>query len=142
MSKTNLGKADYPVAEKRPEMVRSATGKSLDELSLAGVVSGDVTIKDLRITPEALDIQADIANSTGRDALAANFKRAAEMASIPQHVVMEMYELLRPGRAKDKTTMNDAAQRLRTDYGANQLASFIEEAAEIYKKRGLFKFRY
>ncbi len=142
MSKHKLGISDYPVGEKRPDLIHTASGKSLRELDLDGVIRGDVTIEDLRITPQALNIQADIANAAGRDALAANFERAAEMAVIPQDVVMEMYELLRPGRAKNITVMKDAAQQLRVEYGAQQLASFIDEAAKIYQKRGLFKFRY
>ena len=36
----------------------------------------------------------------------------------------------------------DRADRLRRDHAAEHLAAFIEEAAEVYDRRGLFKTRY
>jgi propanediol dehydratase small subunit len=142
MSKKPLSIEDYPIAEKRPELVRTASGKSLDELTLDAVVEGEIAMDDIRITPHALHMQAEIARAVGREALAANFSRAAEMAVVPQDVIMEMYELLRPGRAKNAGQMVAAAAQLRNEYGAEKLAEFFEEAAEIYEKRGLFKFRF
>jgi propanediol dehydratase small subunit len=137
-----LSTADYPLAEKRPDLVRGARGKALDEITLASVVAGDVAMEDLRITPEALLAQAEIARAAGRPTLAANFERAAEMVKVPQGTIMEVYELLRPGRAKDKSELLSAARRLRVEFGAETLAAFLEEAAEVYERRGLFRFRY
>ena len=137
-----LSAADYPLAQKRPDLVRGAGGKSLDEITLDKVVAGDITMADLRITPEALRAQAEIARAAGRPTLAANFERAAEMVGIPQATIMEIYELLRPGRAKDKAELIAAARRLRDDFGALRLAAFLEEAAEVYERRGLFRFRF
>ncbi|MBT4934095.1 MAG: glycerol dehydratase [Rhodospirillaceae bacterium] len=137
-----LSAADYPLAEKRSELVKGARGKHLDDLTLDGVVSGDVTMEDLRITPEALHQQAEIARAVGRGELAQNFERASEMARIPQPVIMEMYEMLRPGRASDKQALINAAQRLRAEFQADILAAFIEEAADVYENRGLFTARY
>lgn len=142
MSKPPLGIHDYPIAEKRPELVRTATGKAIDDVNLEAVVDGSVNMDDIRITPEALHMQAEIAKAAGRDALAENFARAAEMSIIPQDVVIEVYELLRPGRAKNVSDMTAIAQRLRSEYGAKKLAEFVDEASTIYEKRGLFKFRY
>ena len=142
MSKKPLSIEDYPIAEKRPELVRTASGKSLDELTLDAVVEGEIAMDDIRITPQALHMQAEIAKAAGREALAANFSRAAEMALVPQDVIMEMYEILRPGRARNAEQMVAAALQLRNNYGAEKLAEFLEEAAEIYEKRGLFKFRF
>ena len=137
-----LSTADFPLAEKRPDLVKGVRGKGLDEITLEGVVAGDVDMEDLRITPEALRAQAEIARAAGRPALAANFERAAEMVKVPQDTIMEIYELLRPGRAKDKGQLLSAARRLRDEFGAMRLAAFIEEAAEVYERRGLFRFRY
>jgi propanediol dehydratase small subunit len=53
---------DYPLAEKRPDLVNTGTGHSLEAITLEGVVSGGVTMADLRITPEALRLQAEIAD--------------------------------------------------------------------------------
>jgi propanediol dehydratase small subunit len=55
---------------------------------------------------------------------------------------MRAYELLRPGRARSRADLNDLAQTMRENYAAERIASFIEEAAETYEKRGLFAKRY
>ena len=137
-----LGISDYPLAETQPGEVRGARGLSLDDITMAGVLDGSVGMEDLRITGAALEAQAQIAEAAGRPTLAANFRRAAELTAVPQPVIMEVYELLRPGRAKDRQALMDAAARLRNDFGANHMADFVEEAAEVYLRRGLFTFRY
>ncbi len=142
MSESKLGIADYPLAERRPELVRGRRGKGLADLTLDEVLSGEVEMEDLRITPDALLQQAEIARDANRATLAGNFERASEMADLPQEFIMEVYELLRPGRAPDKTALEAAAARLRDDYGAERLAQFVEEAAEVYERRGLFTFRF
>ena len=142
MSDSKLEAADYPLAENRPELVRGRRGKSLDDITMESVLSGDVTMEDLRITPRALRYQAQIARAAGRETLAANFERGAELAEIPQDVIMEVYECLRPGRAEDKAALLRQAARLRDEFGAQQTAAFVEEAAEVYDRRGLFKFRF
>ncbi len=142
MSKGKLGIDDYPLAEKRPETVSGARGRGLDDITLEAVMAGEVEMADLRITAGALRAQAEIAEAAGRSALAGNFRRGAELASVPQEVIMEIYELLRPGRAQDRQVLHEAAERLRRDYAANDMAAFVEEAAEVYEKRGLFTFRY
>jgi propanediol dehydratase small subunit len=142
MSNDKLGIADYPLAEHRPELVRGRRGKGLAELSLDEVLSGAVEMEDLRITPEALLQQAEIARDANRATLAGNFERASEMAGLPQDFIMEVYELLRPGRAPDKGALGAAAARLRVEYGAERLAQFVEEAGQVYERRGLFTFRF
>src|SRR5680860_688235 len=37
--------ADYPMAEVRPERVRGARGKTLDDITLDSVVAGDVAVE-------------------------------------------------------------------------------------------------
>ncbi|NMM43631.1 glycerol dehydratase [Rhodospirillaceae bacterium KN72] len=142
MSDDDLQASDYPIAEKRPERVAGARGKRLEDITVDTVVSGNVTMDDLRITPAALLDQARIARSVGRAALAANFERAAEMTRIPQEDVMRVYELLRPGRAGSKQVLLDAATDLRARFDADQLARFVEEAAAVYEKRGLYRNRF
>lgn len=133
---------DYPIAETRPERVLGHRGKPLDSLTLDAVIDGEVGMEDLRITPQALLQQAQIAKSVGRTALAGNLERAAEMTGIPQAEVMDIYEMLRPGRAGSKQELLDAARRIRSQYKADLLASFLEEAADFYDKRGLFRKRF
>lgn len=136
------GIADYPLAEKRPEIVKSARGKPLKDLTLAAVEAGEVTLEDLGITPQALLDQAAIAAKAGRPTLARNFARAAELVEVPQEVLLRIYELLRPGRARNKDEVLAAARELREAHNAPTMAAFVEEAAEIYERRGLFTFRY
>jgi propanediol dehydratase small subunit len=64
------------------------------------------------------------------------------MAALPQRVIMEIYELLRPGRAKSEAELISAAKLLRETYGTFKLADFLEEAAEVYRRRGLYMGRY
>jgi len=142
MSKERLTVGDYPLAEKRPDVVETKTGKSLDDISLKGVLSGHVTLEDLRITDRALRQQAEIARAAGRATLAQNFERGAELVDVPQDVIMRVYELLRPGRAGSKDELRAVAKELRDVYGANGVATFIEEAADVYECRSLFKRRY
>lgn len=142
MGERTLTSADYPLAEKRPELIRGPRGKPLAAITLDAVVQGDVALEDLRITPEALNMQADVSRSAGRPMLAENFERAAELVDVPQDFVMQVYELLRPGRARDKTPLREAARTLRETYHAERMAAFVEEAADVYERRGIFKHRF
>ena len=142
MSEDRLTIGDYPLAEKRPEIVRGKRGKGLDEITLDAVLDDRVALEDLRITARALRQQAEIARAAGRETLAENFERAAELVDVPQDTIMRVYELLRPGRAEAKGAFLAAARELREQYGANIMAAFVEEAAAVYERRGLFKKRF
>jgi propanediol dehydratase small subunit len=133
---------DYPLSEKRPELVTGQRHKRLDEMTLDALLRGNVQMEDLRITKEALIFQAEISRSAGRPTLAQNFERASELVNIPQEFIMQVYELLRPGRAKSKKELYEAAHRLRSAYDASRMAAFLEEAAEVYDRRGLFTYRF
>lgn len=132
----------YPVGEKRAEMLRSRNGRPLAEISLQNVVNGELGIDDIGISAEGLRLQAEIARLAGRETLARNFERAAELVAVPNDLLIEVYELLRPGRAKDAQVLCDMARRLREEYDAERIAGLIEEAAEVYQRRGLFKKRF
>lgn len=142
MNRDKLTTADYPLAEKRPEVVVGARGKRLDDITLDNVLTDVVTLEDLRITRQALNQQAEIARAAGRPTLAQNFERAAELVGVPQETIMRIYELLRPGRAKSKAELVATAQELKDDHGAHRLAEFVTEAANVYEIRGLFKKRF
>ena len=142
MGERALGVADYPLAERRPELIEGRRGKPLADITLESLVAGEVELEDLRITPAALRMQADIARAAGRPMLAENFERAAELVDVPQDFLMQVYEFLRPGRAKDTAPLLAAAQTLRKVYKAEQMARFVEEAAEVYEPRGLFTYRF
>jgi propanediol dehydratase small subunit len=133
---------DYPLSEKRADLIKGQRGRTLDGVTLDALMSGDVQMADLRITKDALLYQAQIARAANRPTLAQNFERAAELVDIPQDLIMQVYELLRPGRAKSKYELIEAAAGLRSTYGASRMAAFIEEAADIYDRRGLFTYRF
>ncbi|MDY0885477.1 diol dehydratase small subunit [Dongia soli] len=140
--KLGLTIGDYPLAEKRPDLVVSARNKSLADLTLEAVEQGAASLEDFRITPRALRLQAEIAEAAGRPTLGRNFERAAELVDVPQETILQIYELLRPGRAKSKIELLDAARLLREQYGAGTMAGFVEQAAEVYERRGLFTYRF
>jgi len=134
--------ADYPLAETRSAEIRGQRGKSLDDITLDAVMAGDVTMEDLRITPHALADQAEISRAAKRPTLALNFERAAELVNVPQDFIMSSYEMLRPGRAKSKEQLLEVAKTFRQTYKAVRIARFIEEAADVYERRGLFTYRF
>tara|TARA_B100000683_G_scaffold211688_1_gene206457 strand:+ start:1537 stop:1965 length:429 start_codon:yes stop_codon:yes gene_type:complete len=142
MREKKLNQRDFPIAETRPSKVKGKRGMALSELTINAVLEGTVDLEDLQITPEALLQQAEIAKSVGRKTLSENFERAAEMNNLPNSEVMEIYELLRPGRTETMSALLEAAKKIRNEYQAEKLAKFIEEAAEFYEKRGLFKKRF
>jgi propanediol dehydratase small subunit len=134
--------ADYPLAETRSAEIRGQRGKSLDDITLDAVMAGDVTMEDLRITSHALADQAEISRAAKRPTLAMNLERAAELVNVPQDFIMSSYEMLRPGRAKSKEQLLEVAKTFRQTYKAVRMAKFIEEAADIYERRGLFTYRF
>jgi len=132
----------YPLAERAPERARSASGKPMAAITLDEVLAGRVSAEDIRISAEVLRLQARIARADGRGALAENFERAAELAAVPQELILDTYEMLRPGRLADPAPLRERAQVLRREYGAHRIAAFIEEAVEVYVRRNLFRRRY
>ena len=62
-SRAPLTTADYPLSVNRPDLLRTPTGKALSELTMDAVVSGALTAADVRIAPETLLLQAEIADA-------------------------------------------------------------------------------
>ena len=129
---------DYPLASKRPELVKSASGLGLTDITLEKVIAGDIQFNDIKIRPETLEYQAQIAESAGRPHLAANMRRAAEMTRIPDERVLEIYNSLRPYRCT-KQELIDIATELENKFQAKICAALVREAADVYEKRGRLK---
>lgn len=129
---------DFPLGAKRPDLVRSASGLRLDEITLEKALSGKISFEDIKIRPETLEYQAQIAESVGRPALAANLRRAAEMTRIPDERVLEIYNALRPYRST-KRDLLEIADELESKYQARVCAGLVREAAEVYERRGRLK---
>jgi propanediol dehydratase small subunit len=115
--------------------VKSFSGKALDEITLDAVRSGEVAVDDLRIHPETLEHQAQVAEAHANPQLAANLRRAAELTALDDADVMRIYEALRPRRSTFEELLEIAdwlAAR-----GAVVNAALVREAATVYRRRGL-----
>ena len=134
--------AIYPIGEKQRAHVKTRHGHSLNDLTLDNLLAGQLTVSDFTITGEGLRLQATIAEKAGRPNLAQNLRRGAELVEIPEAVLLDIYELLRPGRAQNPDELRTAANQLRETYEAKETASLLEEAALIYERRGVFQRRY
>ena len=134
--------AIYPVGEKQPDRVRTRNGHPLRDLTLDNLLAGQIAVSDFGITAEGLRLQAAIAERAGRPNLAQNLRRGAELVEIPDNVLLDIYELLRPGRAQSADDLRAAANQLRDTYGAKETAALLEEAALVYERRGVFKRRF
>jgi propanediol dehydratase small subunit len=117
--------------------VRAFSGRPAEELTVARLVAGELGPDDVRIHPDTLHRQAAVAEEHGNPQLAANFRRAAELALVPEDEVMSMYEALRPHRS----TADDLAAMAASleGYGAHQCATLVREAAEVYARRHLLR---
>jgi propanediol dehydratase small subunit len=126
----------YPLMERAIGELKAASGRSAADITLERLAAGELADDDLRITPEALRAQAEIAQGAGFPQLADNLRRAAELTAVPNAELLRMYETLRPGRATYEQ-MIALADRLAHDFQALQTAAFVREAAEVYRERGL-----
>ncbi|MBV8561733.1 MAG: diol dehydratase small subunit [Actinobacteria bacterium] len=122
---------DYPLGTRRPDLLSSPTGRPFQELALGD----DVDRADLRATPETLRLQAEVARGASRPQLADNLVRAAELASIPDDTILEIYTALRPRRST-AAELEAWATRLE-ELGAPANAAFVREAAAVYAERGI-----
>lgn len=124
---------DFPLASRRPELLRTPTGKRLEDLTLDAVLSGEVSAENLRITPATLRLQAEIADAVKRPQLAENMRRASELTAVPDERILEIYNALRPG-ASTKGQLLEIADELE-GYDAPSSAALVREAADVYERR-------
>jgi propanediol dehydratase small subunit len=128
---------DYPLGSRRPDLVTTPSGLPLDGVTLAAAREGTLVATDVRATPETLRHQAAVARAAGRDPLADNLERAAELARVPDDELLEIYTALRPGRSS-LAELGVWAARLEAQ-GAQQTATFVWDAAAAYVERGLLR---
>ena len=128
--------SDYPLGSRRPDLVTTPGGLSLDQVTLEALQAGRLSAEEMRATPETLRRQAAVALASGRPALAENLERAAELAVVPAEVILEIYTALRPRRTT-AAELERWAARLEADWGAMRTAAFVREAAAVYAQRGL-----
>jgi len=116
---------------------RAFSGRPAAELTVDALLRGDLGGDDVRIHPETLERQAQVAEGHDNPQLAANFRRAAELATVPDEEVMALYEALRPRRSSGAEL--DALATGLDEHGAGQCAALVREAAEVYARRGLLR---
>lgn len=129
-------RSDYPIGARRPDLVRTPGGLAIADLTLEQLRRGAIPDEEFRATPETLHLQAEVARNAGRDQLADNLDRAAELALIPDHVILEIYTALRPRRSSAEE-LERWATVLENDYEAPAVAAQVREAAAAYAARGL-----
>jgi len=118
--------------------VTSASGRSLNDLNLETLLSGELTVDDFRISRKTLLQQADAAQAGGYQQLATNLRRAAELTAFSNQELLEIYTSLRPGRSTYEQLIA-LSDRLEKEYQAQLTALFIREAAEFYRQRDVCK---
>jgi propanediol dehydratase small subunit len=118
------------------ENTKSFTGRSLQDLTIDKVLGAELTAEDFRTSTETLRQQADTAEAGGYRQLAENLRRAAELTSISNEEVLDIYNQLRPGRSNYQSLIA-LAERLTTDYHAPLTSALVREAAEAYLERGI-----
>ena len=126
---------DYPLGTRRPDLVTTPGGMPLADVSLDALRAGRLDATEIRATPETLRRQSEVARAAGRRPLAASLERAAELAAVPDDLLLAVYTALRPRRATGPE-LEAWAMRLE-GYGADATAAFVREAAAVYAERGL-----
>jgi propanediol dehydratase small subunit len=110
----------------------------LEDITLDALRDGKVAASDLTIRRQTLLDQAALADSKGYPQLARNFRRAAELTAIPNDVLIETYEKLRPYRATYYQLLA-LSQEIAARYDAPETGDYIRQAAEAYQAKGLLK---
>jgi propanediol dehydratase small subunit len=128
-------RSDYPLGTKRPDLVFTPGGVSLEDVTLDAVRAGTLRADEIRATPQTLRLQAEVALAAGRTQLADSLGRAAELAAVPDDVLLAVYTALRPRRATGAELEKWASKLDGLD--AVRSAAFVREAAAAYAERGL-----
>jgi propanediol dehydratase small subunit len=128
---------DYPLGARRPDLVTTPGGVPLDGVTLEAV-RGGLEATEIRATPATLRLQGDVARAAGRTQLADSLERAAELAAVPDDLLLAIYTALRPRRAT-ADELEEWAARL-DGLGAPRTAAFVREAAAAYADRRLLAY--
>ena len=120
------------------DQIKTPTGKDFTSLSYEKVINGELSADDMRIAPETLEMQAQVAESVHREALPATCAAQPSSSPCPTTACWRSTTALRPYRST-KQELLDIAGELDGKYGAKTAASLVREAAEVYEKRGRLK---
>ena len=90
-SNGKIGASSYPLGSKRPDLVRTPTNKTLDDITLENVMNGKITIDDLKITANTLELQAQVAEHAGRSSIERNIRRAPKLTTITDDRILQIH---------------------------------------------------
>jgi propanediol dehydratase small subunit len=124
--------------EKDVDVKRSHRSMAKSDITLENVRFGKLSTDDLTIQRGTLLVQAKRAEAEGYPQLARNFRRAAELTALPNDVLLAAYEKLRPYRASYFELLA-LSQEIAARYDAPETGSYIREAAEANRDKGLLK---
>ena len=130
-----MAELSYPLGDGARDDVRSASGKTVAEITLEAATFGALAPRDVAISADTLRLQAGFAQRGGNPQLGENLRRAAELVAFEDDELLRFYEMLRPGRSSAQeldTLAETLAQR-----GARRCADLVREARQAYVRRGL-----
>ncbi len=128
----------YPLMESAGDDLTTASGRTLNSINLDAAAQGQVDAAELQISASTLRAQAELAHQAGYRELAQNLQRAAELTAVPNQELLRMYEVMRPGRST-YAELTQMADRFEHEYNAPINATFVREAAEVYRSRNLVR---
>jgi propanediol dehydratase small subunit len=117
---------------------RKESGITPEEITLVALRDGRITTEDVTIRRKTLEAQAQRAEAEGYPQLAKNFRRAAELTSVPGETLLDIYDKLRPKRASHGELLA-LSQEVIARFDAPETGAFIREAAEAYRQKGLLR---
>lgn len=129
---------NYPLLEHAADTLHAASGRNIQDITLAAAEAAELSPADLQIHAETLRTQAQVAHQAGFPQLAENLSRAAELTAVPNQELLRMYNLLRPGRST-YDELQQLAATLEATYQAPLNAAWVREAAEVYRTRQLVR---
>jgi propanediol dehydratase small subunit len=109
-------------------------------VTLEQLRAGKIMPDDVTISRETLLAQAARAEAEGYPQLARNFRRAAELTAIPNDVLLQTYDKLRPYRSTYYELLA-ISQEIAARYDAPETGEYIRHAAEAYRAKGLLAER-
>ena len=125
----------YPLGLHEADTITSKTGKKLSQITLEEVKRGNVTSEDIKISTEMLKRQGQVAAEADNPQMAANFERASELVDVPDAVILEMYNKLRPNRST-KRELAEMARELLEKYHAPHCAKLVMRKEESFFETG------
>lgn len=127
--------SDFALPEGDDPRRRQST-LALSDITMEALRAGDVSPEDVTIRRSTLEAQASQAMAEGYPQLARNFLRAAELTAVPGPMLLEIYEKLRPKRARYDELLS-LSQEIIARFDAPETGAYIREAAEAYRLKSL-----